>query len=95
MFPEETGYFRLADPEIRGAFLRYHADLLEPAFWQAVQVQVTSGAPGEFYPYPESLRFCQSAPGAAVGAQQCRVHPWLDPQRFPQLAPISLEMLRD
>ena len=37
VFPEEFETFLLGDPRLRELFLRDHADLLEPEFWQAAQ----------------------------------------------------------
>ncbi|MDP1653274.1 MAG: bifunctional isocitrate dehydrogenase kinase/phosphatase [Rhodocyclaceae bacterium] len=58
VFPEEFGYFLLTVPKIRAAFMRHHADLLDVAFWQRAQEEIRSGAIRDFFPYPESLRFC-------------------------------------
>ena len=57
VFPEEFGRFLLGDPQVRELFLRHHADLLEPEFWQACQQRVETGEIVDFFPYPESLRF--------------------------------------
>jgi isocitrate dehydrogenase kinase/phosphatase len=62
VFPEEFGTFLLADPRLREVFLRHHADLLAPAFWQECQRRIGAGEIVDFYPYPESLRFCNRAP---------------------------------
>jgi isocitrate dehydrogenase kinase/phosphatase len=57
VFPEEFATFLLGDPRLRELFLRHHADLLEPEFWQATQRRIESGELMDFFPYPESLRF--------------------------------------
>ena len=57
VFPEEFATFLLGDPQLRELFLRHHADLLEPEFWQACQRRIKAGEIVDFYPYPESLRF--------------------------------------
>jgi isocitrate dehydrogenase kinase/phosphatase len=57
VFPEEIATFLLGDPRLREIFLRHHADLLEPEYWQAVQRRVETGELMDFFPYPESLRF--------------------------------------
>jgi isocitrate dehydrogenase kinase/phosphatase len=57
VFPEEFASFLLGDPRVRDLFLRHHADLLEPEFWQAAQRQIEGGEVIDFFPYPESLRF--------------------------------------
>ena len=58
VFPEEFATFLLGDPRLRELFLRHHADLLEPDFWQDCQRRVDAGEIVDFFPYPESLRFC-------------------------------------
>jgi isocitrate dehydrogenase kinase/phosphatase len=57
VFPEEFATFLLGDPRLRQLFVRHHADLLEPEYWQAVQQRIESGTLMDFFPYPESLRF--------------------------------------
>lgn len=57
VFPEEFATFLLGDPRLRELFLRHHADLLEPEFWQAAQRRLESGELVDFFPYAESLRF--------------------------------------
>ena len=57
VFPEEFGRFLLGEPRLREVFLRHHADLLEPEFWQGAQRRIEQGELLDFFPYPESLRF--------------------------------------
>jgi isocitrate dehydrogenase kinase/phosphatase len=57
VFPEEFGTFLLGDPRLRELFLRHHADLLEPEFWQEAQQRLERGELMDFFPYPESMRF--------------------------------------
>jgi isocitrate dehydrogenase kinase/phosphatase len=57
VFPEEFATFLLGDPRLRALFLRRHADLLEPEFWQAAQRRIERGELVDFFPYPQSLRF--------------------------------------
>ena len=70
VFPEEFGRFLLGVPRIRETFMRYHADLLTPEFWREAQRRVRAGEFGDFYPYPQTLRFCNAFSAEAVGAQQ-------------------------
>jgi isocitrate dehydrogenase kinase/phosphatase len=58
VFPEEIETFLLGNPRLREAFLRHHADLLLPEFWQECQQQVLRGEIVEFFPYEERIRFC-------------------------------------
>jgi isocitrate dehydrogenase kinase/phosphatase len=58
VFPEEFERFLLGDARVREAFLRYHAELLTPDFWQECQRRLWEGEVVDFFPYPESIRFC-------------------------------------
>jgi len=58
VFPEEFASFLLVSPKIRSAFMKHHADLLDAGFWQGAQEEIRRGAVRDFFPYPESLRFC-------------------------------------
>lgn len=60
VFPEEFATFLLGDPRRRELFLRHHAELLEPEFWQTCQRRIEDGEIVDFFPYPPSLRFCNS-----------------------------------
>jgi isocitrate dehydrogenase kinase/phosphatase len=57
VFPEQFAPFLLGDPRIRAAFLRQHADLLTPEFWQTRQKRIRAGIMEDVFPYPQSLRF--------------------------------------
>ncbi len=59
IFPEEFATFLLTSPKVRQAFMRHHADLLDAGFWQQAQEQIRQGVVMDFFPYPESLRFCR------------------------------------
>ena len=61
VFPEEFATFLLGEPRLRTLFLRHHAELLEPEFWQECQRRIEAGEIVDFFPYPESLRFAQRA----------------------------------
>jgi isocitrate dehydrogenase kinase/phosphatase len=62
VFPEEFATFLLTDPDIKGAFLTFHADLLDAKWWQAMQDVNRSGRPTEVLSYPESVRFRRKTP---------------------------------
>jgi isocitrate dehydrogenase kinase/phosphatase len=62
VFPEEFATFLLGDLRLRESFLRHHAELLEPEFWQECQRRVEAGEIVDFFPYPQSLRFCNHSP---------------------------------
>ncbi len=57
VFPEEFATFLLGDPHLRELFLRDHAELLEPEFWQTAQRRIERGELMDFFPYPASVRF--------------------------------------
>lgn len=57
VFPEEFATFLLGVPKVREAFLRHHADLLTPDFWQETQHRICEGHIEDFFPYPPELRF--------------------------------------
>jgi len=59
VFPEEFATFLLVSDKIREAFMSHHADLFDAAFWQNAQEEIRRGALSDFFPYPESLRFCK------------------------------------
>jgi len=58
VFPEEFPNFLLVNDAIREVFLRHHAELFDAEFWQKTQAAVRAGEMRDFYPYPESQRFC-------------------------------------
>jgi isocitrate dehydrogenase kinase/phosphatase len=62
VFPEEFGPFLLGNARVRDAFLRHHAELLTPEFWQESQRRVARGEIVDFFPYPEAVRFCDRFP---------------------------------
>lgn len=57
VFPEEFATFLLADPRVRDVFMKHHADLLDPAFWQRRQERLEHGVIENIFPYPEEIRF--------------------------------------
>jgi len=38
--------------------MRHHADLLDAAYWQAMQQNIAGGQMQDVFPYSEALRFC-------------------------------------
>jgi isocitrate dehydrogenase kinase/phosphatase len=57
MFPEQWGPFLLGDDRIRAAFMKYHADLLTPDFWNARKQRIQAGHLEDVFPYPIERRF--------------------------------------
>jgi isocitrate dehydrogenase kinase/phosphatase len=71
VFPEEFGTFLLASPQTRQAFLKHHAELLTPEFWQETKQKIADGLVPDFFPYPEEIRFCRVF-AEEVGARPAR-----------------------
>ncbi|MBM3115817.1 bifunctional isocitrate dehydrogenase kinase/phosphatase [Jeongeupia naejangsanensis] len=59
VYPEEFGTFLLNQKPVREAFMKHHADLLQPAFWQQTKARIQAGILEDFFPYPQTLRFAQ------------------------------------
>ena len=59
VFPEQFGPFLLGDSRIRAAFMKYHADLLTPEFWQRRKERIQHGLLEDIFPYPPERRFCK------------------------------------
>jgi isocitrate dehydrogenase kinase/phosphatase len=57
VFPEQFGPFLLGDARIRAAFLKHHADLLTPEFWQRRKERILAGRMEDIFPYPIERRF--------------------------------------
>jgi isocitrate dehydrogenase kinase/phosphatase len=57
VFPETFAPFLLGHPAIREVFLRHHADLLDPASWQAHKDRILAGHVHDVFPYPRERRF--------------------------------------
>ena len=72
VFPEEFGTFLLGNPETRRVFLKHHADLLEPEFWQFTKQKILDGFVPDFFPYPEEMRFCRMFAGGSEQASPRR-----------------------
>jgi len=60
VFPEEFRYFLLGDARIDRAFTKYHAELLEPEWWQACRDRVAQGRIEDIFPYDGSRRLCNA-----------------------------------
>lgn len=62
IFPEEFGTFLLGNPKVRPGFLKYHADLLGPEYWQDKQSRIKKGELVDVFPYPERYRLANQQP---------------------------------
>jgi isocitrate dehydrogenase kinase/phosphatase len=57
VFPETFGPFLLGNPSVREVFLKHHADLLDPAFWQGHKERILAGHVHDVFPYDAHRRF--------------------------------------
>ncbi|NEX63255.1 bifunctional isocitrate dehydrogenase kinase/phosphatase [Noviherbaspirillum galbum] len=57
VFPEQFGTFLLGNLEVRKYFLKHHADLLAPDYWQRAKQRILDGHIEDVFPYPQELRF--------------------------------------
>lgn len=63
VFPEQFAPFLLGNIKVRKYFMKYHADLLTPAYWQACKQRIIEGHVEDVFPYPQEIRFCHSSTG--------------------------------
>jgi len=68
VFPETFGPFLLGNPRVREVFMRHHAELLEPEFWQQTKERIKSGEVIDFFPYGVHRRF--EVNGGVKGASE-------------------------
>ncbi len=59
VFPETFGPFLLGHASVREPFLKHHADLLDPAFWQGCKTAIQGGHVHDVFPYDASRRFAR------------------------------------
>lgn len=57
VFPETFGPFLLGNAAVREVFMRHHADLLDPAYWQAHKERILAGHVHDVFPYDAHKRF--------------------------------------
>ncbi len=65
VFPETFGPFLLGNPSVRAVFMEHHADLLDPAFWQANKERIAAGHVHDVFPYERDKRFVRKSPPEA------------------------------
>ncbi|MNW14972.1 Isocitrate dehydrogenase kinase/phosphatase [compost metagenome] len=66
MFPQSFAPFLLGHPAVREVFLQHHADLLDPAFWQAYQQRIRQGYVHDVFPYERERRLAWNVPAPSV-----------------------------
>ena len=64
VFPETFAPFLLGHPGVREVFMAHHAELLDPAFWQAHQQRIRAGHVHDVFPYEAHKRFVVQAAAA-------------------------------
>jgi isocitrate dehydrogenase kinase/phosphatase len=57
IFPETFAPFLLGNPAVREVFMKHHADLLDPAFWQGCKDRILAGHVHDVFPYEAIRRF--------------------------------------
>jgi isocitrate dehydrogenase kinase/phosphatase len=57
VFPETFEPFLLGNPTVRDVFLKHHADLLDPTFWQSHKERILAGHVYDIFPYEHEKRF--------------------------------------
>lgn len=58
VFPETFGPFLLGKASVRQAFMKHHADLLKPQFWDQHKHRILAGEVSDVFPYEPHRRFC-------------------------------------
>ncbi|UCH16663.1 MAG: bifunctional isocitrate dehydrogenase kinase/phosphatase [Burkholderiales bacterium] len=63
VFPETFGPFLLGNARVREAFLKHHADLLNPDYWNLHKQRILAGAMLDVFPYEPQRRFVNQRRG--------------------------------
>jgi isocitrate dehydrogenase kinase/phosphatase len=69
VFPETFAPFLLGHPAVREVFMKHHADLLDPAFWQAHKERILAGHVHDVFPYERSKRFVRRQASVAAAEE--------------------------
>ena len=59
VFPESFGPFLLGNPGVKNVFMKHHADLLDPSYWQDHKDRILAGYVHDVFPYETHKRFRQ------------------------------------
>lgn len=65
VFPETFEPFLLGNPAVREVFMKHHADLLDPAFWDSHKERILAGHVYDIFPYERDKRFARRHADAA------------------------------
>jgi isocitrate dehydrogenase kinase/phosphatase len=63
VFPETFAPFLLGNPQVRDAFMRHHADLLDADFWNGHKQRILAGHVHDVFPYDPARRFAVEGVG--------------------------------
>lgn len=66
IFPETFAPFLLGNTAVREVFMKHHADLLDPAFWNAQKERILAGHVHDVFPYEREKRFSRRQAGKAA-----------------------------
>jgi isocitrate dehydrogenase kinase/phosphatase len=69
VFPEQFGTFLLGNEHVKKYFLKHHADLLTPQFWQMRKQRIMDGHIEDVFPYPQECRFSYEPKASSPAAQ--------------------------
>jgi isocitrate dehydrogenase kinase/phosphatase len=69
VFPEQFGTFLLGNEHVKKYFLKHHADLLTPQFWQMRKQRIMDGHIEDVFPYPQECRFSHEPKASSPAAQ--------------------------
>ncbi|GIX23021.1 MULTISPECIES: bifunctional isocitrate dehydrogenase kinase/phosphatase [Caldimonas] len=75
VFPETFGPFLLSNPTVREVFMRHHAELLDPAYWQAHKERILAGHVHDVFPYEAHKRFVRLRQAQPPSSPQAAGHP--------------------
>jgi isocitrate dehydrogenase kinase/phosphatase len=70
VFPETFEPFLLGNPAVRSVFMKHHADLLDPAFWQGHKERILAGHVHDVFPYDREKRFARRQQAHDIPALQ-------------------------
>ncbi|MEJ6021705.1 bifunctional isocitrate dehydrogenase kinase/phosphatase [Ramlibacter sp. PS4R-6] len=69
VFPETFEPFLLGNPAVREVFMKHHADLLDPAFWNSRKERIVAGHVHDVFPYERDKRFIRKLSPAQRSAE--------------------------
>jgi isocitrate dehydrogenase kinase/phosphatase len=70
VFPETFAPFLLGNTAVREVFMKHHADLLDPAFWQTHKERIAAGHVHDVFPYERDRRFARRPVPAEAPAEK-------------------------